>query len=134
MPAALTCPGQAFEPSSNLHSSATDMADLAGDRRQHSKRGNDHVFLGTPAHPQPSVTRVSTSPTRLPFLTHGSLRSPRKHPLADYSLRHKKCLQSGVENAVSVTSSLRMTQAKNVVLQVSEMEAKVQEATNDEPW
>jgi len=27
-----------------------------------------------------------------------------------------------------------MTQAKNVVLNVSEMEAKVQEATNDEPW
>jgi len=27
-----------------------------------------------------------------------------------------------------------MMQAKNVVLNVSEMEAKVQEATNDEPW
>jgi len=26
------------------------------------------------------------------------------------------------------------TQAKNVVLNVSEMEAKVREATNDEPW
>jgi len=29
---------------------------------------------------------------------------------------------------------LKVTQAKNVVLNVSEMEAKVQEATNDEPW
>jgi epsin len=29
---------------------------------------------------------------------------------------------------------LKVTQAKNVVFNVSEMEAKVQEATNDEPW
>jgi hypothetical protein len=28
----------------------------------------------------------------------------------------------------------RRCQAKNVVLNVSEMEAKVREATNDEPW
>lgn len=28
----------------------------------------------------------------------------------------------------------RTCQAKNVVLNVSEMEAKVREATNDEPW
>jgi epsin len=27
-----------------------------------------------------------------------------------------------------------MMQAKNVVLNVSEMEAKVREATNDDPW
>jgi epsin len=30
--------------------------------------------------------------------------------------------------------SLSPIQAKNVVLNVSEMEAKVREATNDEPW
>jgi len=36
--------------------------------------------------------------------------------------------------SASVESLLRMMQAKNVVLNVSEMEAKVQEATNDEPW
>jgi epsin len=34
----------------------------------------------------------------------------------------------------SLTSLLKMTQAKNAVLNVSEMEAKVQEATNDEAW
>lgn len=28
----------------------------------------------------------------------------------------------------------KSSQAKNVVLNVSEMEAKVREATNDEPW
>jgi hypothetical protein len=28
----------------------------------------------------------------------------------------------------------RSVQAKNVVLNVSEMEAKVREATNDDPW
>ena len=34
----------------------------------------------------------------------------------------------------SIASLLKVTQAKNVVLNVSEMEAKVQEATNDEAW
>jgi epsin len=34
----------------------------------------------------------------------------------------------------SITPFLTTTQAKNVVFNVSEMEAKVQEATNDEPW
>lgn len=31
-------------------------------------------------------------------------------------------------------TALTFAQAKNVVLNVSEMEAKVREATNDEPW
>ena len=29
---------------------------------------------------------------------------------------------------------MNLVQAKNVVLNVSEMEAKVREATNDDPW
>jgi hypothetical protein len=34
----------------------------------------------------------------------------------------------------NVRTHASMTQAKNVVLNVSEMEAKVREATNDDPW
>lgn len=33
-----------------------------------------------------------------------------------------------------IVISAMLTQAKNVVLNVSEMEAKVREATNDDPW
>lgn len=37
-------------------------------------------------------------------------------------------------SAYLILTSSSPIQAKNVVLNVSEMEAKVREATNDEPW
>lgn len=55
--------------------------------------------------------------------------------LSQITLYDIKSMYNQVRKASgSIMPFLMTTQAKNVVFNVSEMEAKVQEATNDEPW
>lgn len=55
--------------------------------------------------------------------------------LSQITLYDIKSMYNQVRKASgSITPFLMTMQAKNVVFNVSEMEAKVQEATNDEPW
>ena len=50
------------------------------------------------------------------------------------SMYNQVRLTPNIRPIASAHSLHGFTQAKNMVLNVSEMEAKVQEATNDEPW
>lgn len=96
----------------------------------------------------PSTTTTTSElrliTTRLLFVPnllaqHGSSRITREPALPDHDVRHKVILQSSALRSQSLTgvkdhSTNLFVQAKNVILNVSEMEAKVREATNEDPW
>lgn len=85
------------------------------------------------------LSRPSCRPClpHLPYLIP-STTYPINYTLADRSLRNPPC---HVAELASQASQITMydvksyyNQAKNAVLNLSEMEAKVREATNDDPW
>ena len=90
----------------------------------------------TPIVPSPSSSTSTTVPLAA---RHGPPRVSRKCALPDHHVRHQVDVQPGASHARCCArngTQDRPTslQAKNVVFNVSEMEAKVRDATNDEPW
>jgi len=100
-----------------------------------------HQFATPPLPFNPLETGFH--PQQYPFTTpniahHGPTRLSGDTAIANHDVRHQKLLQPGEILGKNTrgklgTDALTM-QAKNVVLNVSEMEAKVREATNDDPW
>ena len=109
---------------------------MSGFRRQSpttSQRGSRVTcFSAHPLIPRPRVFSLrqqgseSSTMDRLESLGNS---------LSQITLYDIKSMYNQVRKASgSIMPFLMTTQAKNVVFNVSEMEAKVQEATNDEPW
>ena len=87
----------------------------------------------TPIVPSPSSSTSTTVPLAA---RHGPPRVSRKCALPDHHVRHQVDVQPGKLRAMRTDCGWvpDRSQAKNVVFNVSEMEAKVRDATNDEPW